>query len=128
MSWTGLCLYGLISSGAFSEGVVLDLDGSKKETTHNYEVSEAECKALAAALTNPDSVRETGLDLGGVHYTTEKADGTRFSARNGTSGGVEGYKTGSAVVVGVYNEKTPRAATASETIEKLGTWLIEQGV
>jgi len=80
---------------------------------------------VVAAFKDPASVFASGITIDGVKYLGIKADARSLYGKKGTAGVVV-VKTGQAILIGVYNE-TAQPGNATNTVEKLADYLIENG-
>ena len=123
MAWQPYVDSSLVGTGKIVAGAILGHDGSIWAASPSLTaLSPAECSTLLAAFTDPSTIRSAGFKLAGTKYITILSGDREIYGKAG-AGGVCCVKTGRAVVVGVYDEKTV-SGEAAKIVGALGDYLI----
>ncbi len=123
MAWQPYVDTSLVGTGKIVAGAILGHDGSIWAASPSLtSLSGEESSKLLAAFTDPAKIRSEGFKLAGCKYITIVSTDREIYGKAGT-GGVCCVKTGRAVVVGVYDEKTV-SGEAAKIVGSLGDYLI----
>jgi len=126
MAWQGYVDTNLVGTGHVSKAAILGFpDGNKWAASASFAITPDEGKKLAAGFKDSASVQGAGVNVGGVKYMTIKADPRSIYGKKGATG-VVAVKTGKAILVGYYDENI-QPGQATNVVEKLADYLIEQG-
>ncbi len=125
MSWQTYVDSNLVGSGAISKAAIVGLDGNTWATSAGFQVTPQQALALINGFKDATGLRASGVELADTKYITLRADDRSIYGKKGT-GGVITVKTGKAVLIGVYDEKT-QPGVAANIVEKLADYLISVG-
>lgn len=123
MAWQPYVDTSLVGTGKIVAGAILGHDGSVWAASPSLSsLNPAETQTLLAAFTDPSKIRAEGFKLAGTKYITILSTDREIYGKAG-AGGVCCVKTGRAVVVGVYDEKTV-SGEAAKIVGSLGDYLV----
>jgi profilin len=126
MSWQDYVTTNLVGTGFVAKGAIYGLDGNHWAISPGLNIKPDEIKKAIAGFSNGCSdLRANGLYFSGEKYLVIKGDDRSIYAKKGNTG-VAMVKTGQAVLVGFYGDKT-QPGQCNNTVEKLADYLIEQG-
>ncbi|EGC35955.1 hypothetical protein DICPUDRAFT_151634 [Dictyostelium purpureum] len=110
----------LIGAG-FAQAAIIGLDGNEWAKSAGFGLKGTEGKTLAGLFSKQDP--GAGVSVNGNKYMTLKTDSRSLYGKKG-SGGVVCVKTGTCVLIGVYDDKLQPGAAAN-AVEKLADYLID---
>ena len=121
-------LYQTEEGNQLTSAAILGQDGSVWAQSPNFpQFKPEEITAIINDFDQPGSLAPTGLYLGGTKYMVIQGEpGAVIRGKKG-SGGITVKKTSGALLIGIYDEPmTP--GQCNIIVEKLGDYLIEQGI
>ncbi|EFA83340.1 profilin II [Heterostelium album PN500] len=125
MSWQQYVDTNLIGSKNLARAAIIGHDGNNWASSTPKLVSQTDGKALSDLFKKPNEALEKGIMLDGIKYMGIKANERSIYGKKGSTGLVC-VKTLKSILVGYYNE-TQQPGNATNTIEKLADYLIENG-
>jgi len=125
MSWQTYVDSNLIGTKQVTKAAIHGLDGVKWATSSGFTVNLKEAKDIVAGFSDAGKLRNSGLTIGTDKFIVLKADDRSIYGKK-TGGGVVCVKTVKALLIALYDEKI-QAGNATNVVEKLADYLIEQG-
>jgi len=129
MSWQSYIDEHLLATQHVTHAVITGHDGNIWATSKDFNITPEECKAGAAKFVDEDSLRASGIKLGGIKYffTSSVMEGSVKVVRcRKDSNGIIAIKTSQTCIFTVYCEPQ-QAGNASYVTCKLGEYLVEAG-
>ncbi|CAH1781962.1 unnamed protein product [Owenia fusiformis] len=121
MSWSSY-IDNLIASGHVEKAAIHGHDGNVWATSPDFTCSQAEVATLNGAVSNPETLRTTGIHLNGKKYMFIKADDNVLIGKQGNTG-CSVAKCKQCIVIAVYNDKMQPGACNTATT-KIADYLI----
>ncbi|KAK5052634.1 hypothetical protein LTR84_002499 [Exophiala bonariae] len=126
MSWQAYVDTSLIGTGDVDQAAIFNSEGTSVwATSTNFNVTPQELKDIVAGFKDAEKVQSSGVHVAGVKYMTIKADDSSIYGKKGREGVII-RKTKQALLVAHY-PATVQPGTATNTVEKLGDYLIGVG-
>lgn len=126
MSWQAYVDTSLIGTGDVDQAAIFNSEGTSVwATSASFNVTPQELKDIVAGFKDAEKVQSSGVHVAGVKYMTIKADDSSIYGKKGREGVII-RKTKQALLV-VHYPATVQPGTATNTVEKLGDYLIGVG-